>query len=82
MNNTIPLSSLFFMSAPLTMTKFTVFSASTRRLTWLLAGSELSALCAALLLCLPVRGAAIVAAQRIGPWLSASLLGRTLLCGL
>ncbi len=32
MNNTIPLSSLFFMSVPLTMTEFTVFSTPARRL--------------------------------------------------
>jgi hypothetical protein len=75
MNNTIPLSSLLFMSVPLAMSEFTAFSASTRHLTWLLlAGSKLSALRTALLLRLPVRGAAVVAAQRIGPGLTVSLL--------
>jgi len=56
---------------------------STRRLTrLLLASSKLSALRAALLLRLPVRGAAVVTAQRIGPRLAASLLERALLRGL
>jgi hypothetical protein len=53
MNNTIPLSSLFFMSVPLTMTEFTVLSTTARWLTrWLIAG-DLPALGTSLLLCLP-----------------------------
>ena len=83
MNNTIPLSSLRFMSVPLAMSNFTAFSTSTRRLTrLLLACSELSALRTALLLRLPVRRAAVVTAQCIGPGLAASLLERALLRGL
>ena len=80
MNNTIPLSSLLFMSVPLAMSNFTAFSASSRCLTrLLLAGGELSALRTTLLLRLPVRGAAVVAAQRVGPGLAVSLLKRALL---
>lgn len=71
------------MSVPLAMSNFTAFSTSTGRLTWLLlARSELSALRTALLLRLPVRGAAVVTAQRIGPGLTVSLLERALLHGL
>lgn len=83
MNNTIPLSSLLFMSIPLAMSKFTAFSASTRYLTGLLLASrKLPALRTALLLRLPVRGTAVVAAQRIGPGLTVSLLQSALLRGL
>ncbi|MNN49448.1 hypothetical protein D3C81_1639740 [compost metagenome] len=53
MNNTIPLSNFIFMSVPLTMTEFTVFSAPAGCLArWLVAG-YFPALSASLLLCLP-----------------------------
>lgn len=65
------------------MTEFTAFSAFARELARLmLTSSELPALRTALLLRLPVRGAAVVAAQRIGTGLAASLLVRALLCRL
>lgn len=79
MNNTIPLSSLFFMLVPLTMTEFTVFSTPARRLArWLITG-DLPALGPSLLLGLPVGGATVVTAQRIGAWLTGPLLKITLL---
>jgi hypothetical protein len=53
MNNTIPLSNFIFMSVPLTMTEFTVFSAPAGCLArWLVAG-YFPALSASLLLGLP-----------------------------
>jgi hypothetical protein len=65
MNNTIPLRSLFFMSVPLTMTEFTVFSTSRTPDVAADGGQQLSALRTTLLLRLPVGGAAVVTAQRI-----------------
>lgn len=65
------------MSAPLTMTEFMAFSAFASELARLmLTSSELPALRPALLLCLPVRGAAVVAAQGIGPMQPGWLLYR------
>lgn len=67
------------MSVPLTMTEFTVFSTPARRLArWLITG-DLPALCPSLLLRLPVGGATVVPAQRIGAWLAGPLLKIALL---
>ena len=61
------------------MTEFTVFSTPARRLArWLITG-DLPALCPPLLLRLPVGGATVVTAQRIGAWLAGSLLKIALL---
>ena len=61
------------------MTEFTVFSTPARRLArWLITG-DLPALCPSLLLRLPVGGATVVPAQRIGAWLAGPLLKIALL---
>ena len=56
-----------------------MFSTPARRLArWLITG-DLPALGTSLLLCLPVGGATVVTAQRIGAWLAGSLLKIALL---
>ena len=76
MSNTIALSNLFFMSAPLTMTEFAVFGTFDGALLGMLLRRQVTAMCPALLLGLPAGRAAVVAAKGIGAMCSGRVLRR------